>query len=409
MKILAVNAGSSSLKVQLLEMPSEQLIAKAQVERIGLENAVVTVKYDFDENGKGKTWEIRDAVIKGHPDAVRAVMDKFTEFNVIEKVDDIKGVGHRIVQGGEYFSKAEIVTDYVSKKVLELAELAPHHNKAEHDGYEAFKQIIPNAVHTMVFDTAFHQSIPEERYIYALPYRYYTDYKVRRYGAHGTSHKYIASVVEEYLGRKEYKAISCHLGSGASICAIKDGKSVDTSMGFTPLGGIAMGTRCGELDPSILSYVMNKENMTPDQMNRMCNYESGLLGMSGRSSDMRDIDKGEAEGDARCTMARNVYCHRVAQYIGSYFVELGGCDTIVFTAGVGENSLSTRSTLIPMVAEALGIEYDASETVKTPICGGKGVKISGVNSKIDVLIIPTNEELMMCRDTYEIVKGLENE
>ena len=180
-------------------------------------------------------------------------------------------------------------------------------------------------------------------------------------------------------------------------------------MGFTPLGGIAMGTRCGELDPSILSYVMNKENMTPDQMNRMCNYESGLLGMSGVSSDMRDVEKGELEGDTRCAMARKVYCHRVAQYIGSYFVELGGCDAIVFTAGVGENSNVIRGTVIPMVAEALGIEYDANETVKTPICNGKGVKLSGPNSKVEVLIIPTNEELMMCRDTYEIVKGLENE
>ena len=345
-------------------------------------------------------------MINGQPDAVKAVMDKFSEFNIIENVDDIKGVGHRIVQGGEYFSKAEIVDEYVSNKVLELAELAPHHNKAEHDGYVAFKQIIPNAVHTFVFDTAFHQSIPEERYIYALPYRYYTDYKVRRYGAHGTSHKYIASVVKELVGKEEYKAISCHLGSGASICAIKDGKSVDTSMGFTPLGGIAMGTRCGELDPSILSYIMNKENMTPDQMNRMCNYESGLLGMSGVSSDMRDIDKGEAENNHRCSMARKVYCTRVAQYIGSYFVELGGCDVIVFTAGVGENSISTRNTLIPMISEALGIEYDPSEANKISICDGKGFKISGPNSKVSVVVIPTNEEIMMCRETYEVVKGL---
>ena len=403
MKILAVNAGSSSLKVQLLEMPQETLIAKAQVERIGLENAVVTVKYGFDQNEKGIVWEVRDAVIKSHPDAVKAIMDKFTEFDIIACVDDIKGVGHRIVQGGEYFSKAEVVTDYVSEKVLELAELAPHHNKAEHDGYLAFKQIIPNAIHTMVFDTAYHQSIPEERYIYAIPYEYYTNYKVRRYGAHGTSHKYIASVVKEYLGRDNYKAISCHLGSGASICAIKDGKSVDTSMGFTPLGGIAMGTRCGELDPSILSYVMNKENMTPDQMNHMCNFKSGLLGMSGVSSDMRDIEKGIADGNPRCILAQNVYCHRVAQYIGSYFVELGGCDTIVFTAGVGENGIETRRSIMEMVSEALGIDYLPGEIGKEAICGGKGWKISGPNSKIDVLIIPTNEELMMCRDTYEIV------
>ena len=405
MKILAVNAGSSSLKVQLLEMPEEKLIAKAQVERIGLENAVVTVKYDFDENGKGQTWEVRDAVIKGHPEAVKAVMDKFTEFNVIENIDDIKGVGHRIVQGGEYFSKTEIVTEDVSAKVLELAELAPHHNKAEHDGYVAFKEIMPNAVHTFVFDTAYHQSIPEERYMFALPYKYYTQYKVRRYGAHGTSHKYIASVINEYY-KKDVRLISCHLGSGASLCAIKDGKSVDTSMGFTPLGGIMMGTRCGDLDPSILFYIMNKENLTPDQMNRICNYESGLQGVSERSSDMRDIDKGEAENDKLSFLARKVYVNRVAQFIGSYFVELGGCDAIVFTAGVGENSISTRRALLPILAEAYGIEYDPSEANKEVILDGKGFKISGPNSKIDIFVIPTNEELMMCRDTYEIVKGL---
>lgn len=408
MKILAVNAGSSSLKVQLLEMPSEELIAKAQVERIGLENAIVTVKYNY-KNGKNDTWEIKNAVINNHPDAVKAIMDKFTEFHVIDCIDDIKGVGHRIVQGGEYFSKAEIVTPEVEEKVLELAELAPHHNKAEHDGYLAFKQIIPNAIHTMIFDTAFHQSISEERYIYALPYEYYKKYKVRRYGAHGTSHKYIASVIKEYYGNDNYKLISCHLGSGASICAIKDGKSIDTSMGFTPLGGIAMGTRSGDLDPSILSYIMNKENLNPDQMNHMCNYDSGLLGMSGRSSDMRDIDKGEAENDARCFLARKVYCNRVAQFIGSYFVELGGCNAIVFTAGVGENSISTRSVLIPMIAEALGIKYEIGEKNKVEICNGKGFKISSADSKIDVFVIPTNEELMMCKDTYDIVKGSTHE
>lgn len=405
MKILAVNAGSSSLKMQLLEMPEETLIAKAQVERIGLENAVVTVKYDFDENGKGKTWEIRDAVINGHPDAVKAVMDKFSEFNIIENVDDIKGVGHRMVQGGEDYCKTEEVTEDVSRTVLELAELAPLHNKPEHDGYVAFKQIIPNAIHTFVFDTAFHQSIPEERYIYPIPYEYYEKYKMRRYGFHGTSHKYIASVVREFMGKDEYKAISCHLGSGASICAIKDGKSVDTTMGFTPLAGIAMGTRSGDLDPSILTYIMNKEGLTADEMNKILNSKSGLLGMSGRSSDMRDIDKGEAEGEKRSFIARKVYCNRVAQVIGSYFVELGGCDVIVFTAGVGENSVSTRNALIPMISEALGIEYDPTEANKTSICDGKGFKISGPNSKVSVVVIPTNEELMMCRETYEVVKG----
>ena len=395
MKILAINAGSSSIKFQLVEMPQEEVIASGQIERIGLENAIFTLKKD------GKKTEITGLDIPNQPVAAKYVMDSLKANKIIIDVDDIKGVGHRIVQGGESFSKTEIVTEEVGKEVLRLAELAPHHNAAEYAGYEAFKREIPNAIHTMVFDTAYHQTIPEERYIYPLPYDYYTKYRVRRYGAHGTSHNYISSVIREYYGKDEYKLISCHLGSGASLCAIKDGKSVDTSMGFTPLGGIMMGTRCGDVDPSILSYVMKKENMTPDEMNHMCNFESGLLGVSGISSDMRDIDKGEAENNARAFLARKVYCTRVAQFIGAYYVELGGCNAIVFTAGVGENSISTRRVLLPMLKDALGIEVDEEHPVD--ICNGKGKKISTPNSKIDVFVIPTNEEIMMCRDTYNII------
>ena len=395
MKILAVNAGSSSLKVQLLEMPEEKLIAKATVERICALDGIVTVKYDFD-NG-GKTWKDENYPIKNHAAAVKAITDKFSEFHIIENLDDIKGVGHRIVQGGEYFSKTEIVDAEVSRKVLELAELAPHHNKAEHDGYEAFKGIFPNAIHTMVFDTAFHQTIPEERYIYALPYKYYEQYKVRRYGAHGTSHKYIASVLREYYGKDEYKAISCHLGSGASLCAIENGKSVDTSMGFTPLGGIAMGTRCGDVDPSILAYVMNKEHMTPDQMNHMCNFESGLLGVSGIHDDMRKIDEGEAAGIHRAFLARKVYCTRVTQFIGAYYTELGGCDAIVFTAGVGENSIATRAAILDKI-ECLGVKYDK----ELNNFRGEERLISTPDSKIKVYVIPTDEEVMIARDTYRL-------
>lgn len=396
MKILAVNAGSSSLKFQLVEMPEEKVITSGQVERIGLPNSIFTIKY------QGKKEEtIQD--IHNQPEAVKVVMKGLKEKGIIENVDDIKGVGHRVVQGGESFTKTEIVTEEVGKEVLRLAEFAPHHNAAEYAGYKAFKEELPNAIHTMVFDTAFHQTIPEERYIYPLPYRYYEDYRIRRYGAHGTSHKYIASVIREYYGKDEYKLISCHLGSGASLCAIENGKSVDTSMGFTPLGGIMMGTRCGDVDPSILSYVMKKDNLTPDEMNHICNYESGLLGVSKISSDMRDIDKGEAANNPLAFLARKVYCTRVAQFIGSYFVELGGCNAIVFTAGVGENSISTRKVLIPLIKDALGIDVD--ETNPITICNGKGVKISTDKSKIDVFVIPTNEEIMMCRDTYNIVVG----
>lgn len=396
MKILAVNAGSSSLKFQLVEMPEEKVIVSGQVERIMLPNSVVTIKY----NGV-KHETIQD--VKTHTDAVNVVMARLTEMGIIKNVDEIKGVGHRVVQGGESFSKTVVVTPEVEKEVLRLAQFAPHHNKVEHAGYVAFKSALPNAVHTMVFDTAYHQTIPEERYIYPIPYKYYEEDRIRRYGAHGTSHKYIASVIQEYYGKENYKLINCHLGSGASICAIKDGKSVDTSMGFTPLGGIMMGTRCGDLDPSVLSYVMELDHLTPEQMNHMCNFDSGLLGVSGISSDMRDIDKGELQGIKRAFLARKVYCTRVAQFIGSYFVELGGCDAIVFTAGVGENSISTRKCLIPMLKEALQIEVDEDHPVE--ILNGKGKKISTANSKIDVFVIPTNEEIMMCRDTYEIVLG----
>lgn len=394
MKILAVNAGSSSLKFQLIEMPEEKVIASGQVERIMLPKSVLTIKYN------GEKYEtIQD--VPTHTDAVNLVMSRLKAMGIIENVEEIKGVGHRVVQGGESFSKTEVVTPEVEKEVLRLAKFAPHHNKVEHAGYLAFKNALPNAIHTMVFDTAFHQTIPEERYVYPIPYKYYKEDRIRRYGAHGTSHKYIASVIQEYYGKENYKLINCHLGSGASICAIKDGKSVDTSMGFTPLGGIMMGTRCGDLDPSVISYVMELDNLTPEQMNHMCNYDSGLLGVSGISSDMRDIDKGELQGIEQAFLARKVYCTRVAQFIGSYFVELGGCDAIVFTAGVGENSIKTRQCLIPMLQEALQIEVD--EEHATDILNGKGRKISTDNSKIDVFVIPTNEEIMMCRDTYEIV------
>jgi len=399
MKILAVNAGSSSLKIQLIEMPEEKLIAKALIERIGKEDAIVTIKYNVD--GIEKVFRLDSTPILSHMEAVKTIVDRFQEFKIIENANDIKGVGHRIVQGGEYFDKTVVVDDDVSKKVLELAELAPHHNKAEHDGYVAFKKCFPNAIHTMVFDTAFHQSIEEEKYIYPLPYKYYTDYKVRRYGAHGTSHKYIASVIKEYYGHDE-NTISCHLGSGASLCAIKDGKSIDTSMGFTPLGGIMMGTRCGDLDPSILFYIMNKENLSPDEMNHICNFKSGLLGVSNFSDSMKQVDEQRLVGNNQANLAFNLYCNRTSQFIGSYFVELGGAKCIVFTAGVGENSTNTRKTIISKIKDALQIEID--EDNPEIILNGKGKKISTKNSKIDVFVIPTNEELMMCRDTYEIVK-----
>ena len=249
---------------------------------------------------------------------------------IVKNLDEIKGVGHRVVQGGEFFDKTVVVTPEVVEKIDYLAQFAPLHNKANLEGYKAFHELLPNVIHTVVFDTAFHQTMEEQNYIFPIPYHYYKDYAIRRYGAHGTSHKYIASVVEELLQTKEYKLISCHLGSGASLCAIKNGKCIDTSMGFTPLGGIMMGTRCGDVDPSAILYMMEKENLTLAQMNHILNKESGLLGVSGRSSDMRDIDKGIAADEHQSLLAQKLYCTRVAQFIGSYFVELGGCDALSF-------------------------------------------------------------------------------
>lgn len=396
-KIFAVNAGSSSLKFQILEMPEEQVIISGQVERIGFDDAIFTIKY------QGNKTESR-LPVKNQKEAVQLVLKTILNMKVIKDVEEIKGAGHRVVQGGEYFDRTVEVTEDAIQKVDFLAKLAPLHNKASLECYKAFKELLPNALHTFVFDTAYHRTMEEQNYIYPIPYEYYTKYAIRRYGAHGTSHKYIASIVEKYLNTKNYRLISCHLGSGASLCAIKDGKCVDTSMGFTPLGGIMMGTRCGDLDPSVVLYIMEQENLTPQEMNNILNKKSGLAGLSGVSSDMRDVDKGIAENKHLSLLAKKVYCTRVAQTIGSYFVELGGCDVIVFTAGVGENSITTRRMLIPMLSSALGIDVDEDNAKEFEF----GKIISTNKSKIKVLVIPTNEELMIVRDTYELLNKKQN-
>ncbi len=396
-KIFAVNAGSSSLKFQILEMPEEQVIISGQVERIGFDDAIFTIKY------QGNKTESR-LPVKNQKEAVQLVLKTILDMKVIKDVEEIKGAGHRVVQGGEYFDRTVEVTEDAIQKIDFLAKLAPLHNKASLECYKAFKELLPNALHTFVFDTAYHRTMEEQNYIYPIPYEYYTKYAIRRYGAHGTSHKYIASIVEKYLNTKNYRLISCHLGSGASLCAIKDGKCVDTSMGFTPLGGIMMGTRCGDLDPSVVLYIMEQENLTPQEMNNILNKKSGLAGLSGVSSDMRDVDKGIAENKHLSLLAKKVYCTRVAQTIGSYFVELGGCDVIVFTAGVGENSITTRRMLIPMLSSALGIDVDEDNAKEFEF----GKIISTNKSKIKVLVIPTNEELMIVRDTYELLNKKQN-
>ena len=391
-KIFAVNAGSSSLKFQLIDMPEEVVITSGIVERIGFNDSIFSIKVNGEK--KEKILPVLD-----HKQAVNVVLNALLEYQIIKDMNEIKGVGHRVVQGGEYFDKTVVVTPEVAQKVADLAEFAPLHNKANINGYYAFHELLPNVVHTVVFDTAFHQTIKEDTFLYPIPYKYYSEYRVRKYGAHGTSHKYIASVVEELLQTKKYKLISCHLGSGASLCAIKDGISINTSMGFTPIGGIMMGTRCGDIDPSIIPYIMKKENIDINEMLNIFNKKSGLEGVSGYSSDMRDVDKLIEKGNKQALIAKQLYCNRVADFIGSYYVELGGCDVLVFTAGVGENSKTTRDMLMPKISEALGIEVDESKAIDF----GKGKIISTPNSKIKVCIIPTNEELMIARDTYELV------
>lgn len=393
-KVMAINAGSSSLKFQLINMPSEEVITSGIVERIGLEEGNFEMKY----NGEKFT---KQCPISDHSVAVQLLLDALVDHHVVENLHEIEACGHRIVHGGEYFNDSIKVDEDVVAKVEELAELAPLHNPAHIIGYNAFKNALPGVEHVFVFDTAFHQTLDQERYLYPLPMEYYKDLKVRKYGAHGTSHKYVSQVANEMLGKPENsKIIVCHLGNGASISAVQDGVCIDTSMGFTPLAGVMMGTRCGDVDPSAILYMMEKENLTLAQMNHILNKESGLLGVSGRSSDMRDIDKGIAADEHQSLLAQKLYCTRVAQFIGSYFVELGGCDALVFTAGVGENSKSTRSRLLPMISEALGIEVDESQTIDVK----HGQLISTKNSKVKVYIIPTNEELMIARDTYELVQ-----
>ena len=332
-KIMAVNAGSSSLKFQLFEMPEETVITSGIVERIGMDDGIFTIKY----NGEKKTTT---CPIPDHQVAVEMLLKALVDEGVVTELKEIDAVGHRIVHGGEYFSDSAVVDDVVVAKVEELCELAPLHNPAHLIGYRAFKAELPNVQHVFTFDTAFHQSLDKERYLYPLPLEYYTDLKVRRYGAHGTSHKYVSEQVIDMLGNPtESRVIVCHLGNGASISAVLNGKCIDTSMGFTPLAGVMMGTRCGDVDPSIMPYLCKKLNKTPDEVLEIYNKKSGMLGISGISSDSRDIENALfKEGDDRALLTSLLYARIVSKYIGAYYAELGGCDAIAFTAGVGENA-----------------------------------------------------------------------
>ena len=393
-KVMAINAGSSSLKFQLINMPSEEVITSGIVERIGLEEGNFEMKY----NGEKFT---KQCPINDHSVAVQLLLDALVKHHVVENLNEIEACGHRIVHGGEYFSDSIKVDEDVVAKVEELAELAPLHNPAHIIGYNAFKNALPGVEHVFVFDTAFHQTLDQERYLYPLPMEYYKDLKVRKYGAHGTSHKYVSQVANEMLGKPEKsKIIVCHLGNGASISAVQDGVCIDTSMGFTPLAGVMMGTRCGDVDPSIMPYLCNKLNKTPDEMLEIYNKKSGMLGVSVISSDSRDIEDAFHQGDERAILTSSLYARIASKFIGSYFVEMGGLDAIAFTAGVGENAAYLRRLIVENIADALGVVLDdeANETRSK-----ENRLISSESSKVKVMVIPTNEEVMIARDTIRVL------
>ena len=391
MKILSVNAGSSSLKFQLYEMPEEKVLISGLMERIGDEKSFYTIKLNGEKIK-------RETFLENHEKAFEALVKELEENDVVESLDEIKGIGHRIVQGGDYFDKTVIVDEEVLSKIEELSSLAPLHNPAAAKGIKAAIEVFPGAVQTAVFDTAFHQTMPKENYLYALPYNLYTDYKVRRYGAHGTSHKYVSMRLNDLLGKKDTKLITCHIGNGASISAIVNGKCLNTSMGLTPNAGLIMGTRCGDIDASIIPYIMEKTNMSPKEIDTMINKESGLLALSKKSADSRDIEDGIASGDENCILAQKMYVRRIIDYIAKYYVEMNGCDAICFTAGIGENSKDTRRDIINGLS-SLGVKLDSeANNVR-----GEERLISTEDSSIKCYIIPTDEELMIAKDTYELV------
>ncbi len=392
-KIIAVNAGSSSLKFQLYEMPSEKVLTNGIVERIGFEDAIFTINV----NGEKVSVTLP---VKDHSKAVSLLLNALVDHNIVDSLDDIVGAGHRIVHGGEYFSTSVVADDEVEAKVEELCTLAPLHNPGALVGYRAFKDALPHCKHTFTFDTAFHQTMEDDTYIYAVPYEWYTDHKVRRYGAHGTSHQYVSQRCAEMMNKdiKDLKIITCHLGSGASISAVDGGKCINTSMGFTPLGGIMMGTRCGDIDPAIVVQMMDKLGTTCEEMDTYLNKKSGLLGVSGVSSDGRDITNAKEAGNYRADLALRIFVNRVVQTVGSYYTQMEGCDALVFTAGIGENDSATREAICRKLSPTLQIDFDYAVNDGLR---GKEKELSKPDSKTKVYLIPTNEEVMLARDCFK--------
>ena len=393
-KIMAVNAGSSSIKFQLLEMPEEKVITSGVMERIGLAEGIFTLKY----NGKK---EETHPVLPTHAEGVELLLKTLVEKGIVKSLAEITGVGHRVVQGGEYFKDSTLVDDKVIAKIQDLADLAPLHNPAHIIGIKAFQKALPNVPQVVVFDTVFHQTMPEEAYMYATPYEWYEKYGIRKYGAHGTSHQYVSQRTAELLNKplKDTKIIVCHLGNGASITAVEGGKSKDTSMGLTPLEGIPMGTRSGILDPTVVSYICDKENKTAAEVVNILNKKSGYLGVSGIGNDARDVTKAANEGNHRAQLTFAIQAKRIVDYIAAYYVYMGGCDAIAFTAGMGENLCHLRKKVIDRLG-VLGVKLD-EEANKVM---GEEALISTPDSKIKVFVVPTNEEVMIARDTVRVAK-----
>ncbi|WP_167630028.1 acetate kinase [Listeria valentina] len=393
-KTIAINAGSSSLKFQLYDMPSEEVITKGIVERIGLKDSIFTITVDGE-----KITETTD--IPDHEVAVNMLLDKLISHNIIQSYDEITGVGHRVVHGGEKFPESVYINDQVIQDIEALSELAPLHNPANATGIKAFKKILPDIVSVAVFDTAFHQTMPPSSYLYSLPYSYYEDYGIRKYGFHGTSHKYVSERAAELLGRpvEELRLITCHLGNGASIAAIQNGKSTDTSMGFTPLAGVSMGTRSGNIDPALIPFIMEKTGKTAEQVLDVLNKESGMLGVSGISSDLRDLEEAASKGNERADLALEVFVDRIHKYIGSYAARMNGVDAVVFTAGIGENSSFIREKVLHGL-EFMGVYWDPALNQ----VHGEEAFLNYPHSPVKVIVIPTNEELMIARDVERIKK-----
>lgn len=391
MKIMSVNAGSSSLKFSLFNMDNEKCIASGYFERVGLESGFYTIKY----NGEKIKEEVE---MPDHGVAVEVLLERLISLGIVTSLDEISGIGHRIVSGGEKYTKSVLVTDQVIQDLLDLKDFAPLHNPAHVAAIKAFKEVLPEVPMVVVFDTAFHQSMEKDRYLYPVPYEWYSEHAVRKYGAHGTSYRFVSKHMSEALKRDDLKMIVCHLGSGCSIAAIKDGKCVDTSMGFTPLAGVMMGTRSGDIDPSIIPFVMEKEGLNAKEVIDALNKKSGFLGVSGKFSDHRDIENGIAEGDERCILADKMFTNTVVKYIASYYVELGGCDALVFTAGVGENSISARVHIVEAL-KCLGMELDPEKNSVR----GEFAKISSDHSSVGIYVVPTNEELMIAEDTKDLI------